>query len=129
MPTRPPTHSLIDRSESRKHSNRAYDKRRGSARDRGYSSTWDKARRTFLDAHPLCVMCEREGRVTAAAVVDHIKPHRGDQALFWDRANWQPLCKPHHDGAKQRAEARGYVPGCDESGRPLDPDHPWNARR
>ncbi|MHA6731654.1 hypothetical protein [Devosia sp. A369] len=21
-------------------------------------------------------------------VVDHIVPHRGDQRLFWDRANW-----------------------------------------
>lgn len=21
-------------------------------------------------------------------VVNHIRPHRGDQALFWDRSNW-----------------------------------------
>lgn len=30
-------------------------------------------------------------------VVDHIKPHRGDQKLFWDRRNWQPLCEHHHN--------------------------------
>jgi 5-methylcytosine-specific restriction protein A len=51
----------------------------------------------FLAAHPLCVMCAAEGRYTKATVVDHIKPHRGDRNLFWDRANWQPLCKAHHD--------------------------------
>jgi len=48
-------------------------------------------------ADPLCVMCAAEGRYTKATVVDHIKPHRGDRKLFWDRANWQPLCKAHHD--------------------------------
>ncbi len=30
-------------------------------------------------------------------VVDHIKPHRGDRKLFWDRGNWQPLCEHHHN--------------------------------
>lgn len=30
-------------------------------------------------------------------VVDHIVPHRGDQKLFWDRGNWQPLCEHHHN--------------------------------
>lgn len=55
-------------------------------------------------AHPLCVMCSAEARTMAASVVDHIKPHRGDQTLFWDRTNWQPLCKPHHDSDKARQE-------------------------
>lgn len=32
-----------------------------------------------------------------ATVVDHIIPHRGDQKLFWDRGNWQPLCEHHHN--------------------------------
>lgn len=35
--------------------------------------------------------------MTRATVVDHIKPHRGDKALFWDEHNWQPLCKKCHD--------------------------------
>jgi 5-methylcytosine-specific restriction protein A len=30
-------------------------------------------------------------------VVDHVVPHRGDAILFWDRANWQSMCKPCHD--------------------------------
>lgn len=35
--------------------------------------------------------------MVAATVVDHITPHKGDKALFWQRANWQPLCKRCHD--------------------------------
>jgi len=27
------------------------------------------------------------------------------KTLFWDSANWQGLCKPHHDIDKQREEA------------------------
>lgn len=75
-----------------------------SSTARGYGYRWQQARERFLAEHPLCVMCSREGRVTAATVVDHVVPHRGDERLFWDRSNWQPLCKAHHDGAKQRAE-------------------------
>ncbi|MFD0669710.1 HNH endonuclease [Ramlibacter sp. MAHUQ-53] len=52
-------------------------------------------------------MCKAQGRVGAANVVDHIEPHRGDQALFWRRSNWQALCSHHHNSAKQREEARG----------------------
>ncbi|MCG8990866.1 HNH endonuclease [Laribacter hongkongensis] len=49
-------------------------------------------------------MCLAEGRTVAATVVDHITPHRGDQRLFWDSSNWQPLCASCHSGAKQREE-------------------------
>lgn len=58
--------------------------------------------------------------------VDHIVPHKGDMALFWDSQNWQPLCPDHHDIVKQGEEKRGYRAGVDGSGRPLDPFHPWN---
>ncbi|WP_323784771.1 HNH endonuclease signature motif containing protein [Thalassovita sp.] len=40
----------------------------------------------------------------SATVVDHIKAHRGDERLFWDRTNWQPLCAPCHNRHKQRQE-------------------------
>jgi len=99
---------------------------RRSARERGYTHRWDKARTTYLTHHPLCVMCIKDGAVTAATVVDHIIQHRGDQALFWDKANWQSLCKPHHDSRKQREEKAGHALGSTADGRPVDPSHPWN---
>lgn len=68
-----------------------------------YNSRWDKAGLSFLRSHHLCVICHRQGRAVAAAVVDQIKPHRLKEAinggkqdeiakaqkLFWDKANCQ----------------------------------------
>lgn len=75
-----------------------------SAHDRGYTHAWQKARKQFLAHNPLCVFCAARGDVTLATVVDHIEPHRGDKELFWDRKNWQPLCKWDHDSTKQKME-------------------------
>jgi 5-methylcytosine-specific restriction enzyme A len=74
-----------------------YDERRGTAHERGYGARWQKARKLFLSAHPICRRCEKDGRLTPARVVDHIVPHRGDAVLFWDRSNWAPMCTPCHD--------------------------------
>jgi len=81
------------------------DRARPSAAARGYTSVWQKASKRFLAKHPLCA---HEGCRARATLVDHIKPHRGDQTLFWDRDNWQPLCATHHSGAKQREERRQW---------------------
>ena len=70
---------------------------RGNASFRGYDSKWRTARARFLQLNPLCVKCMEHGILSPATVVDHIVPHRGDQQLFWDEKNWQPLCKDCHD--------------------------------
>lgn len=80
-----------------------------SSSERGYGYAWRKARDIFLREHPLCVMCQQHGRVTQAQVVDHIQPHQGNQRLFWDATNWQPLCKPHHSSTKQSLENRDAI--------------------
>ncbi len=71
---------------------------RATARERGYDTKWERERRTFLKLNPTC-SCG-----APANVVDHIIPHKGDKRLFWSRSNWQPLCKPCHDGPKQRLD-------------------------
>ncbi|WP_342617210.1 HNH endonuclease signature motif containing protein [Rhodoferax sp. GW822-FHT02A01] len=83
-----------------------------SSAQRGYGYKWQKAREAFLYANPLCKMCQDEGQITAASIVDHKEPHRGDQKLFWDERNWQSLCTHHHSSQKQREEheAQGYAP-------------------
>lgn len=83
-------------------SNPAYKKLYASAR-------WRRLRQSVLDDQPLCEMCSAAGIVTPANVVDHKRPHQGDEELFWDRENLQALCAPHHDIHKQRQEvAAGY---------------------
>ena len=75
---------------------RKYDNRESSAK-RGYGYKWQKARKTFLTQNPLCVICQKHGVIRAATVVDHKTAHKGNNELFWDAANWQPLCKECHD--------------------------------
>ena len=50
--------------------------------------------------------CGRVEPDTSQLVADHRKPHRGDEALFWNEGNLWCLCKSCHDGAKQCQEAR-----------------------
>lgn len=92
-----------------------------------YGRKWKAARLEFLRTHPLCVHCLAKGITTAATVVDHIQPHKGDLKRFWSRRNWQPLCKPCHDfktatedggWAHSAARVVGYAGGSvDEDGR------------
>ena len=84
--------------------NTSWRKDKRSSHERGYTSSWQRAREGFLMSHPLCVMCEQQGRLTAATVVDHVVPHKGDSAVFWDTGNWQSLCTNHHNSHKQRIE-------------------------
>jgi 5-methylcytosine-specific restriction protein A len=63
-----------------------------------YSTTrWRDARLNYLRRHPLCVICERHGRLTPAKVVDHKQDHKGCKDLFWDINNFQSLCEQCHN--------------------------------
>lgn len=86
---------------------RETDSRRGTAKERGYTYRWRQARAAFLAEHPLCRECEKAGRLTAATVVDHIVPHKGNDTLFWERGNWQALCASCHS-VKTAAEDGGF---------------------
>ena len=101
---------------------------RSSASQRGYNSKWSKARKEFLAENPLCVMHRQRGLLEPATVVDHIVPHRGDEALFWDKGNWQALCKHCHDSHKKRLESSGREVGCDVRGLPLSSGHHWKRK-
>ena len=102
MPTRAPTACSYAGCRERTHERfcprhkreeqRRYDKERGSGSARGYGARWRKARKRFLIEHPFCATCD-----SFANVADHVVPHKGDKKLFWDRNNWQALCKQCHD--------------------------------
>ena len=81
---------------------------------------WQQLRLAHLAKHPLCAMCDQMGRTAAATVVDHIKPHKGDEGLFFDPENLSSLCKAHHDSTKARIERgnKGWAIGAD--GWPID---------
>lgn len=83
------------------------DAQRGSSTQRGYGYRWQKASKAYLRAHPLC-QCEdcQEGKkqLKPSQVVDHIVPHKGDMALFWDSSNWQAMNKECHDRKTARED-------------------------
>ena len=77
---------------------------RGSAHSRGYSRSWARASARYKQLHPICIGCLAVSKLSKTDVVDHIVPHKGNPALFWNENNWQPLCRWHHDVVKQRIE-------------------------
>jgi len=84
----------------------ALEQDRASSHERGYTRAWQRARGAYLREHPLCECAEHVGRddAPAATVVDHIRPHRGDRELFWDRDNWRAMAKPCHDRKTARQD-------------------------
>jgi 5-methylcytosine-specific restriction enzyme A len=83
----------------------SFDTQRGHSGTRGYGYKWRQARAIFLKRNPLCKHCADLGRVTPAQAVDHITPHKGDSALFWNKSNWQALCKRCHDSKTARHDS------------------------
>ncbi len=59
-----------------------------------YNGVWPAVRRRYITAHPLCEMCLREGRTTAAQEVHHIVP-LADGGTH-DEDNLMALCKSCH---------------------------------
>ena len=93
-----------------------------------YYSTvkWKQLRRSQLQAKPFCAYCLQLEIRSPATVADHVTPHRGNKALFFDPLNLQSLCKTCHDSAKQRLEKSGVLAGGDVHGMPFDRNHHWN---
>nr|WP_020184817.1 HNH endonuclease [Methylopila sp. 73B] len=114
MPTRPPLHRPLA-SRSKRERDKAHDARRTAEqpwRKWYWTARWRKIAKAHLASSPLCVECQKSGRVTAASVCDHVVPHRGDETLFW-QGQRQSLCASCHNGAKKRQEAQGLMPGVD----------------
>jgi len=68
------------------------------------SKTWKTIRSIHLSNNPLCVMCQRDGRITKGNEVDHIIPFN-DWQSFIDMDNLQTLCRPCH--LKKINQSRG----------------------
>ena len=73
------------------------------------TARWQKLRRQVLLRD--LFTCKQTGVILVgkhpapdSPVVDHIKPHRGDERLFWDAANLQTVSKAFHDSEKQKQE-------------------------
>ena len=71
-----------------------YDKRRGSSRERGYTTRWEKYRAWFLKqpGNQICKL-HLPGCTLVADCVDHIDPpDNANDPRFWDMSNHQASC-------------------------------------
>ena len=77
------------------------------------SRRWRNFRRWYLSAHPLCEICEEEGRTRAAQEVHHIIPvqtartREGMERLAFDFYNLQSLCHECHQRIHEERQAYG----------------------
>lgn len=63
---------------------------------------WKRLHDFIMSRDPICKICNRE----RSTVADHIKDHKGNTNLFFDRNNLRGLCKPCHD--KKTGEEHGF---------------------
>lgn len=103
MPTAPKQHRAHTRAQSEK---------QWASRQNGNHALynlwiWRKPggiRDQVLWRDPLCVECEKQGRLTPSTQADHIRQHNGDMDLFIDMDNLQGLCAACHSRKTMREE-------------------------
>ena len=78
----------------KRHAQQQHDDQRGTAAQRGYDGRWQRRRLMFSYAHPLCVECQRDSRVTPATDVHHVRPVR--EGGTDEDSNLQALCHACH---------------------------------
>ena len=75
------------------------------------SARWRRRKKAFLDDHPLCVGYPKGihgDRIVAADLPDHIEAHKGDEELFYNEDNWQPLCTACNSRKAVALEGAGW---------------------
>lgn len=86
---------------------------------------WRRLRLQILERDGYrCQPCKRRGYVTEATEVDHViaLAQGGTDEL----SNLQAICVPCHEVKSVRdAHPEAAIRGCDRSGLPTDPSHPW----
>jgi 5-methylcytosine-specific restriction protein A len=111
-----------------------------SRQERGYGKEWDRLRLVILRRdHWLCQCPECRGgkpggRVTPATEVHHVVSRAQAKALRWTReqtddpSNLISVSEACHLRIGAEEQGKTYrIKGCDATGRPLDPNHPWNS--
>ncbi len=84
-------------------------------------AAWQKLRASVLREEPLCRHCAARGLTVPATDVDHMNGADDNR-----RESLQPLCHECHSRKTARDQGKKVVYGCDASGNPADPLHPWN---
>jgi hypothetical protein len=74
--------------------------------DMKWGSEWKAYRKRFIETNPRCYACG-----STATVVDHLRPHKGDEKLFKQLDNHLPLCETCHNRVTGLFDKRFVVGG------------------
>lgn len=110
-------HTTMQRSSVKRKTTLAWDSQRTIDRANGKyvrdrsgapynTNRWHKLARAFIEEHPLCEECKRNGILKAAQCVDHIDPWPICKDYFYDRRNLQALCNDCNNLKGQRDKQR-----------------------
>jgi 5-methylcytosine-specific restriction protein A len=109
-----PERTATARCQAHQKAKRDYEQRFQSGGGK-YGRPWRRATQQWIaedpDTRSWCSHCKAEGQDVLAEETDHIRPHRGDQTLFWDPLNWQRLCKRHHSMKTAQEVREGFTAG------------------
>ena len=75
----------------------AREKQRGSARDRGYDTDWNRLSKWHAKREPLCRECYFRGRRKPWELTNHVLPVKDRPDRRLDKENLSSACKPCHD--------------------------------
>jgi len=78
--------------------------RRDPATRKRYGHSWQKIRAAYLAAHPLCEVCEQDGKLTPAVLVHHRVPLADGGGH--EARNLQALCERCHSAHHARDGSR-----------------------
>ena len=76
------------------------------------SKRWRSLRNYYIQANPLCAQCKRDGLITSAQCVDHIRPISiYGMGVATDIKNLQSLCNSCHakKSGRESAEKRRNI--------------------
>ncbi|WP_424538834.1 HNH endonuclease signature motif containing protein [Sphingopyxis granuli] len=96
------------------------------------TARWKRLRAAHLALEPACRGCRNSGRLTRANTVDHIVAISEGGPAYPGHDGLASYCPACHSAKTARGAEAGAVRstkprrGCDASGRPLDPTHPWS---
>lgn len=100
---------LVARGRCAMHANQYDQGRRDQVVQRWYYTVrWKRLRALVL--RTCAYQCQACGQVQHQLEVDHIRPHHGNRALFWDARNLQALCAACHTRKTMRDTQAGAPP-------------------
>jgi 5-methylcytosine-specific restriction enzyme A len=90
---------------------------------------WVRLRKVKLQQQPLCEVCMKRGRIVRANTVDHIISIKSGGHPFPTLDELMSMCTPCHNSKSRNTDqptGKGIAyKGCDASGLPIDPSHPF----